>query len=68
MSLKMPIKCQTPDDGLTPLHVAAQEGLLEAMQWLVEQDPSLLQKTQNDDWTPLHSAAYNGHLEPEFDT
>ena len=49
-------------DGITPLHMAAQEGHLDIVRYLVERGADF---NQADKWgqTPLHAAAYNGHIE-----
>ena len=53
-----------PTHGLTPLHVAAQEGKLEVVKYNVENIEFFWNKNPYSirGWTPLHLAARNGHL------
>ena len=53
-----------PNHGLTPLHVAAQEGKLEEVKYNVENIEFFWNKNPYsiNGWTPLHLAARNGHL------
>ena len=50
------------NDGLTPFHIAAEEGHLEIVKFLAhhleDKNP-----TDNQKWTPLHLAAQEGHLD-----
>ncbi len=48
--------------GHTSLHLAAQNGHLESVKFLV-QNGAEKEARQKNDWTPLHLAAQNGHLE-----
>jgi ankyrin repeat protein len=49
------------DEGGSPLHFAAQEGHVDAVQVLVEVGAELEAATAKG-WTPLHSAADRGHV------
>ena len=51
------------NDGATPLFIAAQNGHLEIVQFLVESGANKDQGTTNDGATPVFIAAQNGHLE-----
>ena len=53
----------TTDDGTTPLFVAAQQGHLEVVRFLVESGADKDQGTTHDGTTPLFIAAQHGHLE-----
>jgi ankyrin repeat protein len=48
-------------DEWTPLHLAAQNGHLNVVKFLVEQQAEMNMKNTNGS-TPLHLAAQNGHL------
>ena len=50
------------DDQSLLLIGAGWGGHLPVLQWLVEQDRSLLRKSGHGGWTPLHQAAQFGHL------
>ena len=50
-------------NGRTPLHYAAVNGQLAAVEWLVEKNSDLLHMQDKDGWTPLHYAAVQGQLE-----
>lgn len=47
---------------LTPLHVAAQEGLLVIVTWLVEQQGARVNLGTSTSATPLYIAAQKGHV------
>ena len=48
--------------GFTPLHISAECGHLELVNFLLQNRAEV--NARNDrDWTPLHAAAFNGHLE-----
>ena len=51
------------NDGATPLYIAAQNGHLEVVRFLVESGANKDQGTADDGATPLYIAAQNGHLE-----
>ena len=53
----------TTDDGTTPLLIAAQNGHLEVVRFLVESGAKKDQCTIDDGSTPLRVAAQKGHLE-----
>ena len=60
----MPIKDQgTTDDGMAHLFIAADEGRLEVVRFLVESGANKDQGATNDGTTPLYIAAHEGHLE-----
>lgn len=48
-------------DGLTALHVAAQEGNLELVRTLLRAKADVRAKTRLGEYTPLHLAAEGGH-------
>ena len=51
-------------DGNEPIHVAADKGHLELVQWLVRTTKGENVCAQDGDgWQPLHNAAINGHLD-----
>lgn len=50
-----------PIDRQTVLHVAAEEGKLDIVQWLVEKYRLDVNAVDNNGWTPMHSAAKGGH-------
>jgi ankyrin repeat protein len=52
------------DEGINPLHEAAQEGDLATVQTLIEGDFGVNAREKGHDsmnWTPLHSASRGGH-------
>jgi ankyrin repeat protein len=49
-------------EGSTPLHLAAQNGHLDVVEFLVEQQAEVNAK-ETDGWTPLYLAAHNGHFD-----
>lgn len=49
------------ETGLTPLHVATQQGRLEIVKWLTALSINLNTETQTG-YTAIHLAAMNGHL------
>ena len=53
----------TTDDGATPLYIAAQNGHLEVVRFLVESGANKDQGTTDDGTTSLYIAAHEGHLE-----
>jgi len=55
---------QEDGDKQTLLHVAATEGDLETLTWLLKHaKPVDLKKRDKTGWTPLHAAGYTGKLE-----
>merc|ERR1719402_1921330 len=48
--------------GATPLHVAAANGYLQVLEFLLDNHVST-EVVDNDQWQPLHAAACWGHLE-----
>lgn len=54
---------ETPDhQGATPLHIAAANGYIRVVEFLLDHHVSTDVKDV-DDWTPVHAAACWGHLE-----
>ena len=53
---------KTKNDGSTPLYIAAENGHLDVVQFLVEQGEDV-NFADNFGWTPLHRAAEGGHKE-----
>ena len=51
------------DYGITPLHLACQEGNLECAKLLVGCEPKTIECKASDGITPIFLAAQNGHLE-----
>ena len=49
------------NNGFTPLHIAAQNGHLQVVEFLLEKQAYVDEKDYNGS-TPLHTAAENGHL------
>jgi len=49
------------ESGLTPLHIASQQGRLEIVKWLTAMGINLNTETQTG-YTAIHLAAMNGHL------
>ena len=50
------------DLSRSPLHVAAIEGQLEILKFLVDRGQSM-EACDNNGWTPLHHACHTGHME-----
>ena len=50
-------------DGITPLHMAAQEGKLDIIRYLTREKELDPDQSDDDDMTPLHLAACYGHTE-----
>ena len=60
----MPTKDQgTTDDGMAPRLIAADEGRLEVVRFLVESGANKDQGKTDNGSTPLYRAAHEGHLE-----
>ena len=59
------IQDKNPGDGAgaTPLHVAAEEGHLEAFEMIMNKAGSDINPSENYGWTPLHGAAKFGQRE-----
>lgn len=47
--------------GATPLHIAAANGYLRVVEFLIDQNVSL-DVQDNDCWQPVHAAACWGHV------
>eukprot|EP00051_Salpingoeca_urceolata_P026001 m.474230 g.474230 ORF g.474230 m.474230 type:complete len:322 (+) comp20390_c5_seq2:3029-3994(+) len=54
---------QTDGKGYTALHLAASEGYLSVVQWLVDETKATTTTTCNDGATAVELAARHGHLE-----
>lgn len=50
------------EDGWLPIHCAAKQGDFDALKWMWEKDPILLEVQVDHGETCLHFAAYNGDL------
>ncbi|CAH0381248.1 unnamed protein product [Bemisia tabaci] len=50
------------EQGATPLHIAAANGYIRVVEFLLDQHVST-DVRDNDDWQPVHAAACWGHLE-----
>lgn len=50
------------DAGLTPLHQAALDGNVDAVELLVKHGANI-NKQDDDTWTPLHAACAEGHTD-----
>jgi ankyrin repeat protein len=53
----------TTKAGCQPIHYACDNGHLEVVKWLEEQDGVSLTAEDDDGWQPIHCACENGHLE-----
>eukprot|EP00736_Rhodelphis_marinus_P007549 Rmarinus@m.19878 len=49
--------------GRTPVHVAAREGHLDLVKFLVEENGADHDKEDMNGWTPVHAACRGGHLD-----
>jgi ankyrin repeat protein len=56
----MPRKME--DEVWTPLHIACDEGHLDEVMSLVEQDGAAVEERTDSGWTPLLIACLQGHL------
>ncbi len=45
------------NEGSLPIHYAALEGCVDVLDWLLKQDPGLVNIKNDYGWTPLHAAA-----------
>lgn len=50
------------DNGLTPLHIAAEEGNVEVCKFLIEEIKNKNPKLPHNGWTPLHPACKMGYF------
>ncbi|ELP94866.1 ankyrin repeat domain protein, putative [Entamoeba invadens IP1] len=55
------VASDTDFEGCTALHYAAQNGCLEAVEWIVDRMPKMVLSMTNRKETPLHFAALGGH-------
>ena len=56
-------KEEADNDGVTVLLIAAQEGHLEVVRYLVMEVLLDVNKARNNGWTPLHAASNEGHID-----
>jgi ankyrin repeat protein len=61
-NIEMPEVVELPDDDWTPLHYAAMEGRVNAIQHLIDNEANINVK-DNDGETPLYYAIMNGHTD-----
>ncbi len=61
-STQQPATILNPENGNTPLHIAAGEGHLETVRHLISKHSGNIDSTNNDNNTPLMLAALNGHV------
>ncbi|XP_066991981.1 protein phosphatase 1 regulatory subunit 16A isoform X2 [Anabrus simplex] len=62
-AVALDLDIELPDhQGATPLHIAAANGYLRVVEYLLDQHVSV-DVRDNDDWQPVHAAACWGHLE-----
>ena len=54
---------ETNTSKQTPLHIAAIEGQLQILLYLIEKKKCDVNAKDRDGWTPLHCACHSGHLE-----
>lgn len=47
----------------TALHLAASEGHLDIVKWILTKHSDMIDLQDRNGWTPLHCAAHNAHLE-----
>ena len=55
----------TDDYGNTPLHLAAETGIIEIVRWLCEKRHAAITVLNDDGETPLHIASFLGNVEVE---
>ena len=55
-------KDKTDNNGISPLYIAAQNGHLLVVRYLVEEQGVDKDKAENHGCSPLHAAAVRGHL------